>query len=750
MRLDTMKDTLLIQKERRSALGKLLAKENITVNHGNFRTAYFDVKNRILGLPDWTDKSKSVYDMLLGHEVGHALWTPVEFFENSENKKEYAHFDIVNILEDIRIERKIQSTYPGLPRYFKEGYTELYEKNFFGLNGKDISKMSFLDRLNLHAKIGTIIDVPLTDEEQDIFDRAYLADTFDEVLALYHEVLRRLDEEKEENTSNDESGDDSEMPDSDETGDDGESPEDPGSPWSPEEEETEDDGTESHSSTKTDDDSDEESDENKTTSTGVETTDDSEETEELADPENPTEPDSDNELTHEYKSETQREFDENNSADEALQNDGMLKIVPSRKEVFFEHVNDYKKVLRLRKKLPANVEQFEKIKTRYSSNYEKFKKSSKKKVGILVREFEQRKAAWQYARAQESRTGSIDVNKIHRYKYDDQIFSSVTTLADAKSHGMIFLVDYSGSMSSVLGGVLQQTLNLTEFCDKVGVPYQVLSFTSAFYHGRDDSFENEISVGSLIMNELLSSEMSKAEKTFARESLYFQSIERTYGYCSFLPKTEALGGTPLDEVLANMGHIIKKFRAKNRVQKLNVITLTDGDSHHMSCKQYVPRGIKGLCLELDGKTYKVGAYSYRNSSTANLNKIISQHYNVNMIGYFLPENQRIAKNKIKHATWHATTANSQNTDEVFKTWKKEKHIKIKKAFGYSDYYVLYTDVKIEEEEDFEFDGSITDTRGKDLAESRASQNKLAREFAKHYGSTKNTRILMRKFAETIG
>jgi hypothetical protein len=138
--------------------------------------------------------------MLLGHEVGHALWTPGEFFDDPESKVKYSHFDIVNVLEDIRIERKIQATYPGLPRYFKEGYTELHEKNFFEIADKDISELSFLDRLNLHAKIGTIIDVPLSDDEREIFDRAYAAETFEEVLSLYDEVLKRLEDENSRKT----------------------------------------------------------------------------------------------------------------------------------------------------------------------------------------------------------------------------------------------------------------------------------------------------------------------------------------------------------------------------------------------------------------------------------------------------------------------------------------------------------------------------------------------------------------------
>ena len=34
-----------------SMIAKLLAKENITVQYGNYRTAFFDVEKRILGLP---------------------------------------------------------------------------------------------------------------------------------------------------------------------------------------------------------------------------------------------------------------------------------------------------------------------------------------------------------------------------------------------------------------------------------------------------------------------------------------------------------------------------------------------------------------------------------------------------------------------------------------------------------------------------------------------------------------------------
>lgn len=761
-----MTNELLIKKESRSALGKLLAKENITVNHGNFRTAYFDVKNRVLGLPDWSDKSKSVYDMLLGHEVGHALYTP-EWDEDF--RKKYKHFDIINILEDIRIERKIQETYAGLPRYFKQGYTELWNDGFFEVD-KDPSELQFLDRLNLHAKVGSIVDVPLNDEETEIYNKAYNAESFEDILALYDEVLERSKKEKEE-LEEDESGDQT-MSKPDDSGE--IDPSSGGSGMDDDNDDFKDDGTESHSAKSENSDSSDEGE----TSTGVTDEDIQEAIEKMAEElsKNSDNDDSDNDAddsdasgdsssmggqsTDVFKSLTQEKFD-SSLEKEANESFGGHKILyPTRKDIFKKEFNDYKTVIARRKDHIAKCEEnhdyhnWSETKSNFTDKYSKFKKESKKKVGILVREFEQRKAAWQYARAQESRTGSIDVTKLHKYKYDDQIFASVTTLADAKSHGMIFIVDYSGSMSTVLSGVLLQTLNLTEFCDKVGVPYQVISFTSKSSYSDEKDYElfhGEIDMSDVQLNELLSSKMKKIEKAEAREFLFMQAASSSSYYHGtwFTPNEEGLGGTPLDATLANMGHIIKEFRKNHRVQKLNIITLTDGDSHGAGYGgRYDDRRGSGKAIELDGKIYKIEANGY--NSTIGYNKIIGQHYGVNMIGFFLPESKSSAKNQMarvyrENGSYYEAW---ENAKKDLKEWNKEKHLEMKDALGYSKYYILHTDVDIQEENEFFTD--IQDKSGKSMAESKNSQNKLAREFAKHHSSTKNVRILMRKFAETIG
>ena len=121
-----------VNTEAKGTLAKLLATENITVEHRKVSTACFDVDKRLLILPIWKTASSAVYDLLVGHEVGHALYTPAEDFGNTPK-------DFVNVLEDVRIEKMIKVTYPGLRKSFYEGYNELWDQDFFGVKGEDIN-----------------------------------------------------------------------------------------------------------------------------------------------------------------------------------------------------------------------------------------------------------------------------------------------------------------------------------------------------------------------------------------------------------------------------------------------------------------------------------------------------------------------------------------------------------------------------------------------------------------------------------
>ena len=148
------------QQEIKGNLARLLATENLIVEHRKVSTAMFDVDRRVLTLPMWDKASSVVYDMLVGHEVGHALFTPNEDWRDSADCPK----DFVNVIEDARIEKLMKRKFQVLTSLFK-GYKELHDMDFFSVQGEDLSTYSLIDRINLHFKIGASALIPFSRRE---------------------------------------------------------------------------------------------------------------------------------------------------------------------------------------------------------------------------------------------------------------------------------------------------------------------------------------------------------------------------------------------------------------------------------------------------------------------------------------------------------------------------------------------------------------------------------------------------------
>ena len=127
-----------VNHEIKSQVAKLLATEDLVVEHKKVSTACFNVHTRVLTLPLWERASNTVYDLLVGHEVGHALYTPDEDW--TKNIKVPPNF--VNIVEDARAEKLMKRKYAGLARTFFNGYKELNDDDFFQIKDDDISKFN--------------------------------------------------------------------------------------------------------------------------------------------------------------------------------------------------------------------------------------------------------------------------------------------------------------------------------------------------------------------------------------------------------------------------------------------------------------------------------------------------------------------------------------------------------------------------------------------------------------------------------
>ena len=466
-------------------LARLLSKENITVQHGKYSTAFFDIKHRVLGLPIWKDTGKDVYDLLTGHEVGHALYTPL----NALDEPLPCQKDYLNIVEDVRIEKMIQSTYPGLVGGFRRGYLALNADNFFGTNGKDIQTLPSGDRVNLKAKLGTLVNIDFSEVEKPIVNQVMAVKTWEDVVAAAIALQNLAISEKAELSDSEKSlAPPEKLSESEEN--------DP--TLSAESIDIQMDGNADTSKEEKSDKSD------KSDKSGK-----SDKSESLKkDPkENSNGNDADDEAKNPIKEKptattnsqfsketngTVPEITTNSHFEQMMKNmvdnnqaskNTIYPIIPSDKTLK-EMVIPYKTIFASRNEIAKVREALiaqNLVKTpnaeKADTDFKDFISGTKKFVSVLSKEFEMRKAAYQYSRATVSQTGILNVNKLHGYKVTDDIFLSVTQLANAKNHGMMMFIDYSYSMNMVLPYVLKHIINLSLFCKSTAIPFQVYGFT---------------------------------------------------------------------------------------------------------------------------------------------------------------------------------------------------------------------------------------------------------------------------------
>jgi hypothetical protein len=726
---------------QKSVLARLLANENITVQQGNFKTAFFDVENRVLGLPLWKEMSADVYDLLVGHEVGHALYTP------SVDKIQIkgVPFSYVNVIEDIRIEKKVLAKYPGLVNNFKRGYKELVEMDIFGTKEKDINEMGFMDRLNIKAKGRDLVDVEFSEEEQPYVDMAMKVETFEDVETVCRELVAWIgekseDQEQQESAMTAEQLQDliDQLKDEDQTppqSDEGESEEsdengEESSDSSSDSEEGE--GEESSDSSSDSEEGDEEGEES---SSSAQATDESESDEgeksiagKSADgaPENLPEVETDN-----------------------AQSENMEKLVDSNGKVYVQGMpraafeilrNDYKIILAERvkhdQKLAELGYEFEENPVAFST----FMAETKQVVNLMAKEFEMRKAAFRSARARTSTKGSLDVNKLHSYKYDDQLFKQVTTLADGKNHGMIMLVDYSGSMYHRLPAVIRQTIALVQFCKRVNIPFEVYSFTSTRGGYNQDGLKaassnlTRFEYDELVLNQLFTNKMGKRDYDEALRGFYDSIMKVRY-----LNRYEALGSTPLNSALLACEYIIKDFRKNNPVHKLNLITLTDGHSDTASMvygadyDSVVGHRQRQLVVPVNGKniTLEYGWGQYREQTAAILKAIAGN--DITTANFFICDRRDFRQEQYAILAWnHAAQKKAKSDMSKNGVWIVENNSGYDRRFIMLDKSASMSG----ETEELEIDSSATPAQ-------------IARAFKKHSGSKKGNRVVTQKFAELV-
>jgi hypothetical protein len=693
--------------------------------------------------------------MLVGHEVGHALFTPAEGWGDAQTAEADARVpgDYLNIVEDIRIERLIQETYPGMVRSFKGGYNYLYDSDFFEIKGRDINSLKLMDRINLKAKLRDLVDVEFSAEEQPLVDKAFAAKTWDEVVAVARELYEWVKSQPKEESDNKTSAQQS-----DEGNQTGEQEEDPTNGGQEDADETEENSEQDPTtpSPETDDEADEEDSEQGQTAQGSAEGSEDDEVE-----------------TYQNAMKNADQLLETNEKGElpAVLN-GLHRWQLMERIVPFERISAsraYYNDLR-RKKVDEAVlnpdkpycdDEWRRSIHEQMDNEEKYKEfltETKRFVNVMVKEFETRKAAYQYSKASVSRSGALDLDKLHEYKTSDDIFRRVTHLADAKSHGMVMLIDNSASMHEARGAVITQVLNLAMFCKRVNIPFDVYSFTNGHVNDheltdqakaeqmeyRNNRPLEDIDHTHIQLTHQLSSSFSKRDYEKGYRELFDLSVEGIKLGGAY----DSMSGTPLNDILTGMHLILKDFQRKHSVQKPIFTVLTDGDSNELSVSRDLIRmvhteGRKGLKLNIaEGKkSYNLstsirrfGPFSVE--MTKNLLNVIEQEVpGLTTLGYFVANSNDDFKTAVSRAASH----DPEDLKAARKSVREKKFVSYDNVLGYDRYFVLRSEKKNSlEAKDDEF-----------KVPTKAKRNEIRSAFKKFAKSKKGNRVLATQFAEIV-
>jgi len=720
-----------VRHEIKSQLAKLLATEDLIVENKNVETAQFNVHTRVLLLPLWEKASNNVYDMLVGHEVGHALYTPDEWDWLSRIPQNF-----VNVVEDARIEKLMKRRYPGLAKTFYTGYNELHDRDFFKVNGEDLNSFNLADRANLYYKIGSFLPISFSITEKPIIDLINDCETFEDTLsaaeALYnfckqeHKSREQGEQDSEQDLETDgDSGDDltadnmSSLPDSD-----GSDTMEGGS---------DSDASDIRSGTTGTDLKQGGTDPNFNDEPEVETADNLDDAiRDLVDNRNNVES-------------TYVELPEVDLKNIIIDNDHIHNNIRQDFALQQEEWNQKDRVEIFGHGLFEETDE----------NYIKFKRSAQKEVSYLVKEFECKKSADAYARATTARTGVLDTSKLHTYKFNEDIFKKVNIIPDGKNHGLVFVLDWSGSMASVMSDTIKQLYNLLWFCKKVNIPFEVYAFTHShppmesneyhkISHERQEGIvliEENFSMMNLFTSKVNVKQLEEQMRNIFRLAAAF---DRNW-YCPFnIPIGMNLSGTPLNEAIVSLHQILPKFKKDNGIQKVQCIILTDGEAaplrYSKEFRRYSEtepywgsRYISDRCIVRNrktGHTYSCRDLGHWADVTDLLLKDLRQTFlDMNFIGIRVLGGRDAGQFIRRYSGYEGDSYN-----KIMSRWKREKSFAIKNS-GYHTYFGLSSSALANDDEF-------------DVVED-ATKAQIKRAFTKSLKGKKMNKKILGEFIELV-
>lgn len=733
-----------------SIVAKLLATENINVELRNVKTPSANISTRTLSFPKMKeDISQDVLNLFISHECSHFLNTPniiedKEIFDKIINN--VISKDVLNIVEDYRVDYLIKRKYPGLKKMFSNAYTELFDKGFFGYDKDNISEANFIDKLNITLKMGPRFGLKFSEEESAWIKRIHAARKFDEIVQISEEITGYIFDQEAQEEYNDIFNINKELNDYNENDD--VQPANKSVPLDVENDEEED-----YESSKRDSTSSSNSD--------------------------PT------------RSHTLEVF--NDKFEEFLSDDLKDTIYISIPKLNPEdHIVPYKELEEIIGDFVWDGF-YEECK-----EYKSFLDENKNIIDYMVMEFGLKKNADRLKKAKISTKGEIDPNKLFSYKFSDNIFLSIKNIGNVQSHGFVFYLDWSGSMFSCIESVIKQLIILCEFCRKSNIPFEVYAYSTEFKRKGDMEADKRMKACSprniydfrkyyedypketlitrhFSLLNFISSKMNNKSYTNMCKFLLSMKVFQV-GRDQYIGiKTEGddifnyilrrisldMGGTPLNETIIVSGKIMEMFQKENNVDKAYNIFLTDGissanyyinseykvksfyteDKHYIFKDEESKNLIDGKCLY--NKIPRAGApkfyrESYENKFIANsirTTKVFLDFYNKlydNIsIGFYVG-----SRKEVKETIDHINAVN--NSQRQFYDTKSLYEGIVIKDFGYKTYYIMETSSFMVKKPDIDL-----------ISVDKGINKTTIKKFTNAMKVKKLSRILLQKFIKEI-
>jgi len=751
-----------VNRATKDILAKCMATEDLRVIHdGNAETAYFDTENRVLCLPIWEDMTNQMYDMLVGHEVSHALHTPKEGWQDfvGSGKGSRIRHMFINIVEDARIERLIKDKFPGIKRDFATAYNELHARDLFELKNRTIDiNMPLIDRLNLYFKVGLfgLETIPFASEENQYITRMANTESFNDVVTLAKELYEKHLDELEDEDQDDagstqssfeqgdgESGSEGSEDGQNSTNNDGQSQSDDDSETS-ESTDSAGDGAESTESKDSGQSSDDDTDDG-----------------ESADSENGDSGDNgdgqDGLEYDDYSSETSTKAGSTQSSFEQGVNN--LRNGSSKSYQYYtlptmnleNCIIDYQEVSNIwdmyDNKMQGKTGSTSRQPDVYNAYQTKLQETAKicneflnrtkSTVAIMMQQFQMKQAADADKRTDIAKTGVLDTINMINYRWSEDIFMKNEVHADSKNHGIVMYLDWSGSMYGIIQDTIEQLIILTEFCKKVNIPFDVYAFSSKSHpscklkennHQYEEHEDNSVLVPhNFALIQFLSSDMKTNEYKQAVQKLYHCGVQlANHGYA--VPSEFGMGCTPLNESIMCAMQQVPAFQAKHNLQIVNTVFLTDGDGHSMGAH---PGYYDDKTIVHDSKTRKdYEVASVHSGETQVYLQILQEQTGTNLIGIRLYAS-RAKLSSLKYRYFN----NDIDMSEVMKLWRKNNFVAID-GHGYDKLFIVRGNLKVEVD--------ALDNIGDD-----ASYTKLKNAFIKGSNTQKTSRVIASQMIDII-